>query len=115
MYLPPDPFHVALPWRIASRLTQQPAPEILDLEGHCLLWIGKSNTGNGYGKVSWQGRDLVVHRVVYQIFNGPVDPRLLLDHRCMRRACCQPLHLEPVSTKVNTHRGRAVLYRKRAA
>jgi len=102
---------VALPWRISSKLTQTPAPEGSDLSGDCLIWTGKWTTGNGYGKVGWQGQHRVVHRVVFEIFHGPVDPKLLLDHRCKRRPCCQPLHLEPVTTKVNTYRGAAVLFR----
>lgn len=109
-----DPHLIALPWRIASRLTQVSAPALLSLEGDCLLWVGKWNTGNGYGKVSWEGKDRVAHRVIYEIFNGRIDSKLLLDHRCLRRSCCQPLHLDPVTTKINTHRGRAVLFAKAA-
>lgn len=106
-----DAVLIALPWRISSRITQTPAPEGLDLSGDCLLWQGAWSTGNGYGKISWQGRGRVVHRVIYEIFHGAVDRKILLDHRCRRRSCCQPLHLEPVTTKVNTHRGNAVLFK----
>jgi hypothetical protein len=105
-----DPALISLPWRISSRLVQQSAPDGIELEGDCLIWVGKWTTGNGYGKVGWEGKHRVAHRVIYEIFHGPVDPKLLLDHRCLNRACCQPLHLEPVTTKVNTHRGKAVLF-----
>ena len=105
-----DATTVSLPWRIASKLSQTSSPADLALDGDCLLWIGKWTTGNGYGKVSWEGSDRVAHRVIYEIFNGPVDPKLLLDHKCKRRECCQPLHLEPVTTRENTRRGRAVLF-----
>lgn len=100
-----------LPWRIAHRLGVEAPPE--GLEGPCLLWRGAWTTGNGYGKVSWEGRHRVVHRVVYELETGVRLPRLvLLDHLCRRRGCCQTLHLEPVTTRENTLRGNAVLFRK---
>lgn len=117
-----DPHLIALPWRLSSKLHQEPvsdfAAKYVDLQGDCLIWIGKWTTGNGYGKVSWKNpgdiaRDRVAHRVIYEYFHGTLDDQLVLDHLCMRRECCQPLHLEPVTVRENTHRGRAVLYKKK--
>jgi hypothetical protein len=77
----------------------------------CWLWLG-SDSGNGYGKVSIDGKDMMVHRVVYELLVGPIPDGLVLDHipRCRCRRCCNPDHLEPVTIQVNTHRGKAVLF-----
>ncbi len=117
-----DPHLVALPWRISSRLRQEtPLPAAINyskVEGDCLIWIGRWTTGNGYGKLKWRNpgdiwRDRVAHRVIYEFFYGTLDDQLVLDHLCFRRECCQPLHLDPVTVRENTHRGRAVLFKKR--
>ena len=68
------------------------------------------NTGNGYAKIRVNGRGLVVHRVLYKLLIGDVPDELLLDHLCKHRPCANPLHLEPVTDKVNTQRGDAVLF-----
>src|SRR3546814_10434391 len=74
----------------------------------CWIWEG-SDSGNGYGKVSIGGRDCMFHRVVYELLVGPIPPDRVLDHRCRVRRCCNPDHLEPVTVRVNTHRGDAIL------
>jgi hypothetical protein len=90
---------------------------VLDELTGCWLWGGELNR-NGYGRVWWQGKRCVVHRVVYELLHGPVSPKLHLDHvkeRCQHRHCCNPAHLEPVTPRENTHRGRAVLFKKRGS
>lgn len=98
----------ALPNRISNRIKVIPATG-------CWEWVGGWNTGNGYGKISWLGRDRVVHRVVYGLLvchDTSVNYDVHLDHKCRNRACCNPNHLEPVSPRENTHRGNAVLFCK---
>lgn len=80
-------------------------------ENGCVEWTGKRLRG-GYGMVGSGGfgskrRTLYVHRVVYQMWRGPVPPGLELDHLCRNKACCNPLHLEPVTRSVNVRRGLA--------
>lgn len=90
---------------------------VLDELTRCWLWGGELNR-NGYGRVWWQGKRRVVHRVVYELLHGPVSRELHLDHvkeRCQHRHCCNPAHLEPVTPRENTHRGRAVLFKKRGS
>jgi hypothetical protein len=80
----------------------------------CWLWQGELNR-NGYGRVWVSGRRLMVHRVVYALLVGEIPKGLVLDHKsdvCSHRNCCNPAHLEPVTVKVNTHRGRAVLFKR---
>jgi hypothetical protein len=75
----------------------------------CWLWLGQLNR-NGYGYVSVGGRKRVAHRVVWEVFVGPVPEGMVLDHTCRVRCCCNPNHIEPVTVRTNTRRGGATLY-----
>lgn len=57
---------------------------------------------HGYGQV---GQNLAVHRIVWEHFRGPIPDGLQLDHLCRNRPCCNPDHLEPVTSRVNVLRG----------
>jgi hypothetical protein len=43
---------------------------------------------------------------MYEKTNGPVPAGLELDHLCRQRDCINPDHLQPVTTAVNSRRGR---------
>lgn len=76
----------------------------------CWLFTGRWTTGNGYGKLRWGRRHRVLHRVVFELLVRPLGAGEQLDHLCRTRACANPAHLEPVTPRVNTQRGRAVLF-----
>ena len=86
--------------------------EKIAVVGDCWIWRG-CNSGNGYGKISVQGRMKMAHRHVYEVLVGPVPEGMVLDHLCRNRACVNPNHMEPVTIQVNTHRGEAKLFAKR--
>jgi len=67
----------------------------------CWLWLG-SISKKGYGKGP-NGRH--AHRTIFEHYKGPIPNKLELDHKCRVRSCVNPDHLEPVTTKVNVHRG----------
>lgn len=90
----------ALPPRIKSKLVKY---------GKCWLWCG-AESGNGYGKVSIDGRMKMAHRAIYEILVGPVPEGLVLDHLCRNRRCCNPGHMEPVTAQETTRRGEARLF-----
>lgn len=74
---------------------------------------GGAHDGKLYSKASFFGKLMYVHRVNYELHTGQrIAPGLLLDHRCRWHPCIDPLHLEPVTTQINTHRGNAVLFSK---
>ena len=72
----------------------------------CWLWTG-SLTSEGYGKMRADGREQYIHRLSYELTNGPVPDGLVVDHLCRVRHCCNPEHLEAVTLKENTLRGEA--------
>jgi hypothetical protein len=72
----------------------------------CWEWQG-SRTPKGYGRVHARGKLLYVHRVAYEALIAEIPEGLQLDHLCRNRACVNPWHLEPVTNRVNTSRGRA--------
>jgi len=76
----------------------------------CWLWQGALND-NGYGQfsITRDGKQCktVAHSFMYQFIVGPIPDGLQLDHLCMVRACCNPLHLEPVTQSVNLRRAAA--------
>lgn len=85
-----------------------------ELLTRCWIWTGKWDSGNGYGKVRHKGDIWMAHRLVYSILSGPIPTAHVLDHRCRTRRCCNPIHLDPVTSQVNTHRGEAVLFKQEA-
>lgn len=106
-----------LPARIAGKIR-------IDLITGCWTWTGyhvrpsaKYPNVGGYGYVRWDGQMRPVHRVVWVLLVGPIpEDRPELDHlchdprvcrggtACPHRACCNPLHLEPVTRAVNAKR-----------
>lgn len=72
----------------------------------CWEWSGSTTTG-GYG-MKWNGERVVpAHRWSYEFHVAPIPPGLVLDHLCCNPKCVNPWHLEPVTNRVNTQRGRA--------
>lgn len=73
----------------------------------CWIWKGAPDA-QGYGKFKPQGAKAVyAHRAVYTELVGPIKPGFVLDHRCQNPICVHPLHLEPVTQRINVLRGKA--------
>ncbi len=70
----------------------------------CWVWLGKVDQ-NGYGWKQFQGKSVLAHRWVFQMFNGWLPKHDVLDHKCRNRSCVNPRHLEVVSQTENARRG----------
>jgi hypothetical protein len=83
----------------------------------CWIFVGKWQSRNDYGRVTYEGKETQIHIVTFKLLRGDYAPGLLLDHLCRVPPCANPWHLEPVTVKVNTDRGHGVLhqFRKRVA
>jgi len=71
-------------------------------EDGCWIWRGSRNK-RGYGEFfNWKA-----HRLVYEILVGAIDSSVILHHRCHKKLCVNPAHLEKLSSAahVTLHRG----------
>lgn len=83
--------------KIMRRVVEEPCPALND---NCLIWTGPDSgtgRGGGYPRMSLDGGTVAVHIVMWVIENGPVPPRKQIDHRCKRRMCVNPNHLQMVT------------------
>lgn len=71
--------------------------------GECLIWTG-GKTNNGYGKIYKRGAatNVYVHRMAWELANGPIPAGAEIDHTCWNRLCVEPAHLRLVAHKQNT-------------
>jgi HNH endonuclease len=79
---------------------------IVPLAGGCWEWAGVRSK-LGYGRFTYGRKAHQAHRLVYELFVGPIPDGLELDHLCWNPWCVFPEHLEPVTHAENTRRRRA--------
>lgn len=71
---------------------------------NCIPFLGPLR--NGYGRVYLdRHRSRPAHVVAWESAYGGVPDGKVLDHLCRNKACCNVLHLEPVTHRENTLRG----------
>lgn len=58
----------------------------------CVEWSG-SKDGYGYGKIRHKNRCSCVHRIVWELRNGPIPSGMLVLHRCDNPSCSNIDHL----------------------
>ena len=78
-----------------------PLPEQKPELGPCWIWIG-AGKNDGYGNLKIKERYYQAHRVAFFLYNQRLPPPgLFVLHKCDRRRCCNPLHLEEGSHALN--------------
>lgn len=74
-------------------------------ETPCWIWQGQLLKPSRYPVF---GRRGLAHRVSYRHFKGEIPDGKEIDHLCSQRECVNPVHLEAVTHKENTMRGRTL-------
>jgi hypothetical protein len=120
----PQEVHPMAAERFAAKVdTNGPISLVRGVTGNCHVWTagtftsphdGTGQFGEEYGKFTYEGRNVGAHRFAYMQAYGPIQPliradgtevRTVLDHRCRRRNCVRPDHLEVVDDRTNNRRG----------
>jgi len=60
---------------------------------------------DGYYIASYRGKAVRAHKKIYVILISKISIGMVTDHLCRHRNCCNPYHLEIVTTKENSRRG----------
>jgi hypothetical protein len=58
----------------------------------CWDWAGAKDS-RGYGKIGFENKTLLTHRVSYTIYNGEIPIGLSILHSCDNPSCVNPAHL----------------------
>lgn len=96
----------AVAYRAPPTWTGDPAQKPEWMNHPCMIHLGKWEDGKGFHKIKFKGHTLYVHRAMWVLEKGEDVPAgHVLDHLCRTRRCCNPKHLDPVTTRVNTERG----------
>jgi len=72
----------------------------------CWLWTAGLML-RGYARFSWDGRTGLAHRYAYEHYVAPIPADMEIDHICRNRFCVNPDHLDVVTARENTRRGRS--------
>jgi hypothetical protein len=78
----------------------------------CWEWTGSKR--DDYGYVRWHRKIRRIHRVIYAWIFGPIPRpgnKMEIDHLCKNRSCTNPLHLELVTSRINSLRSNNVAAR----
>jgi hypothetical protein len=86
--------------RFFAKIEERPGP----MDTPCWVWTGCLSSKK-YSSLKIKGRMVRAHRLSYERWVGNIPHGLVIDHLCRVTQCVNPLHLEPVTHRVNTLRG----------
>lgn len=79
---------------------QQFWPKVLK-SSRCWKWLGAKNN-RGYGKLNIKGKQVLAHRLSYEMSYGKIPDGLFILHTCDNAWCVRPTHLNIGNAKQNT-------------
>lgn len=93
-----------------ERLQQRIRSEDRGYSTPCLIWQGAITTA-GYGTTgirlpTGKHKTTYTHRLAWLVEKGPIPRSLQIDHLCKIRECCNVEHLDLVTQRENTRRGK---------
>lgn len=77
---------------IRNRIIKRLDKKIVEQESGCKFWTGAINAC-GYGTIGVNGKSKLVHRVIYELYYGPIPEGMVIAHHCDQPACCEITHL----------------------
>lgn len=91
--------------RLRAFIEQRIAKQEFGAGGPCWIWqryirsdgYAEADLGRGIGRIR-------VHRLSYELFVSGIPEGLELDHLCRNPSCCNPDHLEAVTSSENVER-----------
>lgn len=75
-----------------AKLDERFWPKVNFVPDGCWLWTA-SIGGPGYGQIAYNKKPHTVHRLIWELYNGPIPKGMFVLHRCDVRRCCNPEHL----------------------
>jgi len=78
----------------------------------CWVWNGYLDP-DGYGQISYGGKTVRTHKIMYELKNGVIPRGMSAGHLCddkypkdciLYRKCCNPGHIKPMTNKENIQR-----------
>jgi len=73
----------------------------------CWEWTGSVGL-NGYGQYRNDERNMLIHRVAYELYVGPIPEGHTLHHTCENRLCFNPTHMSVLTRGDHVRIHRAV-------
>ena len=68
----------------------------IEKSNNCWMWTGRA-IGKGYGSIGLGGKgakQILAHRLSYQIHKGPIPDGMVVMHKCDNPRCVNPDHLD---------------------
>lgn len=78
---------------------------IVAIEEGCWIWTGNL-AGRGYASFGFDGSNVYVHRLIYELCVGDIPEDMTIDHLCGVTFCVNPDHLQVLSREENTRNPR---------